>query len=50
MGMHSFSDYAVCEIEHCGLEAIEMGDVNVYSANFCCASLELKRVPLHGQS
>ena len=50
MGVYSFSDYAVCEIEHCGLEVIEMGDVNSSSANFCCASLELKRASLHGQS
>lgn len=50
MGVHSFSDYAVCEIEHYGLEVIEMGDVNSSSAIFCFASLELKRASLYGQS
>ena len=43
MGCYSFSDYSVCEIENLpSLEVIEMGDLNEWSRNFSCASLELK--------
>ena len=43
MGHHSFSDYAVCEIENVpSLEVIEMGELNELSVNFWHASLELK--------
>ena len=39
----SFDDYSVCEIENVpSLEVIEMGDLNEWSSNFYCASLELK--------
>ena len=45
MGNQSFEDYLVCEIENVpSLEVIEMGELNDYSCNFCCASLELKSV------
>ena len=40
---YSFSDYSVCEIENVpSLEVIEMGELNEWSYNFRCASLELK--------
>ena len=43
MGRYSFSDYSVCEIENVpSLEVIEMGELNRWSYNFSCASLELK--------
>ena len=43
MGRYSFSDYDVCEIENVpSLEVIEIGTMNEASANFYCASLELK--------
>ena len=43
IGCYSFSDYSVCEIENVpSLEVIEMGELNVWSYNFCYASLELK--------
>ena len=43
MGRYSFSDYSVCEIENVlSLEVIEMGEMDEYSYNFWCASLELK--------
>ena len=43
MGHRSFNDYSVCEIENVpSLEVIEMGDLNEWSSNFYCASLELK--------
>ena len=43
IGPHSFSDYSVCEIENVpSLEVIEMGELNEWSCNFYCASLELK--------
>ena len=43
IGRYSFSDYSVCEIENVpSLEVIEMGELNEWSYNFCCASLELK--------
>ena len=43
MGCYSFYDYSVCEIENVpSLEVIEMGDLNEWSFNFRCASLELK--------
>ena len=43
IGRYSFSDYSVCEIENVpSLEVIEMGDLNEWSYNFSCASLELK--------
>ena len=43
IGCYSFCDYSVCEIESVpSLEVIEMGEMDEYSCNFCCASLELK--------
>ena len=43
MGLDSFSDYFVCEIENVdSLEVIEMGELNETSFNFYGASLELK--------
>ena len=43
IGIDSFSDYSVCEIENVpSLEVIEMGRLNYYSYNFFYASLELK--------
>ena len=43
MGRYSFYDYSVCEIENVpSLEVIEMGELNIDSSNFICASLELK--------
>ena len=43
MGLDSFSDYFVCEIENNeSLEVIEMGFLNKESSNFSYASLELK--------
>ena len=43
IGIWSFSDYAVCEIENVpSLEMIEMGELNERSVNFYSASLELK--------
>ena len=43
MGRYSFSDYSVCEIENVdSLEVIEMGELNIESCSFSCASLELK--------
>ena len=45
MGLSSFEDYAVCEIENVdALEVIEMGILSDWSANFWYASLELKSV------
>ena len=42
IGRFSFSDYSVCEIENVpSLEVIEMGELNEWSWNFSCASLEL---------
>ena len=49
MGHHSFSEYTVCEIENCGLEVIEMGELNERSENFKCASLELKSILIHSE-
>ena len=43
IGLYSFSDYSVCEIESMdSLEVIEMGNLNETSYNFHSASLELK--------
>ena len=43
IGHHAFMDYSVCEIENVpSLEVIEMGELNEWSDNFWCASLELK--------
>ena len=43
MGLDSFSDYSVCEIENVpSLEVIEMGEMDRESYNFSYASLELK--------
>ena len=43
IGYESFSDYSVCEIENVpSLEVIEIGELNKFSWNFSCASLELK--------
>ena len=48
MGLCSFEDYAVCQIENVdALEVIEMGDLNVASYNFYYASLELKSILIH---
>ena len=50
MGRYSFSDYTVCEIENVNaFEVIEMGELNAYSYNFACASLELKSVFIHNE-
>ena len=43
IGLGSFEDYSVCEIENVpSLEVIEMGELDEVSNNFCIASLELK--------
>ena len=43
IGLGSFEDYSVCEIENVpSLEVIEMGELDEVSYNFCLASLELK--------
>ena len=43
IGLLSFSDYSVCEIENVpSLEVIEMGELNQTSHSFYRASLELK--------
>ena len=43
IGLGSFEDYSVCEIESVpSLEVIEMGELNEDSGNFFYASLELK--------
>ena len=43
IGIWSFDEYSVCEIENVpSLEVIEMGELNEWSWNFNCASLELK--------
>ena len=43
IGLGSFEDYSVCEIENVpSLEVIEMGELDEVSNNFCLASLELK--------
>ena len=48
MGLCSFEDYAVCQIENVdALEVIEMGDLNESSENFYYASLELKSYLVH---
>ena len=45
IGLYSFSDYSVCEIENVdALKVIEIGDLNEWSGNFWYASLELKSV------
>ena len=45
VGLYSFSDYTVCEIENVdALEVIEIGDLGVVSDNFFYSSLELKSV------
>ena len=50
MGIFSFSDYTVCEIENVNaLEVIEMGELNEKSANFQYASLELKSILIHSE-
>ena len=50
MGLFSFSDYTVCEIENVdALEAIEMGELNEESYNFAYASLELKSILIHSE-
>ena len=49
IGRYSFSDYTVIEIENCGLEVIEMGDLNAWSFNFDYASLELKSILIHNE-
>ena len=48
MGLCSFEDYAVCQIENVdSLEVIEMGELNQKSFNFYYASLELKSILIH---
>ena len=48
IGLFSFSDYTVCEIENVdALEVIEMGELNEESYNFAYASLELKSILVH---
>ena len=48
MGLCSFEDYTVCEIENVdALEVIEMDDLNEVSMNFYYASLELKSILIH---
>ena len=48
MGRFSFSDYSKCKIENVNaLEVIEIGDLNLYSHNFHCASLELTGILIH---
>ena len=43
IGLRSFEDYSVCEIENVpSLEVIEMGELNKDSFNFKYASLELR--------
>ena len=43
IGLYSFSDYSVCEIENVpSLEVIEMGKLYEDSSNFMYSSLELK--------
>ena len=50
IGLFSFSDYTVCEIENVdALEAIEMGELNEESYNFAYASLELKSILIHSE-
>ena len=50
MGLFSFSDYTVCEIENVdALEVIEMGELNEESYNFASASLELKSILIHSE-
>ena len=49
IGRYSFSDYSVCEIENCGLEVIEMGDLDEVSLNFDSASLELKSILIQSE-
>ena len=50
MGLCSFEDYAVCQIENVdALEVIEMGDLNEWSYNFYYASLELKSILIHSE-
>ena len=50
MGLFSFSDYTVCEIENVdALEVIEMGELNEESYNFAYASLELKSILIHNE-
>ena len=50
MGLFSFSDYTVFEIENVNaLEVIEMGELNEESYNFAYASLELKSILIHNE-
>ena len=43
VGVYSFSDYSVCEIENVpSLEVIEIGELNEESECFWCASLGMK--------
>ena len=50
MGLYSFSDYTVIEIENVdALEVIEMGELNERSENFWCASLELKSILIQSE-
>ena len=50
MGLFSFSDYTVFEIENVdALEVIEMGELNEESYNFAYASLELKSILIHSE-
>ena len=50
IGLYSFSDYTVCEIENVdALEVIEIGDLNEWSYNFYGASLELKSILIQNE-
>ena len=43
IGLSSFSNFVVCDIENCALESIKMGGKNSDSRSFYFASLEMKR-------
>lgn len=43
IGLSSFSNFVVCDIENCALESIKMGGNNSESRSFYYASLEIKR-------
>lgn len=43
IGLSSFSNFVVCDIENCALESIEMGDRDSDSRSFYYASLKMKR-------
>ena len=43
IGLSSFSNFVVCDIENCALESIDMGDRDSDSRSFYYASLKMKR-------